>query len=127
MYWELFLLLSIFAGCFFYLGYNYKTALYVILGSLFMILVGLLVVVNGIYLPNGYSVNYDTFTVLKTEVDVNNTITLIEIDNLQLDPKYSEIGKEEVYSKWLFGLLFILVGMLLIFDSFFSNRFERFI
>jgi uncharacterized membrane protein len=127
MYWELFLLLSTFAGFFFFLGYNYKTALYVILGSLFMIVVGFLVVVNGVHLPNGYSVSYDSFTVSKTEIDSNNTISAIEIDNLQLDPKYSEIGNEEVYSKWLFGMLFILVGILLIFDAFFSNRFERFV
>jgi hypothetical protein len=36
---------------FFYFGYHYKTRIYVILGSLFMILLGFIIITNGIYIP----------------------------------------------------------------------------
>ena len=127
MYWELFLLLSIFAGFFLVLGYNYRTAIYVILGSIFLILIGFLAVVNGVYLPNGYNVDYDSFSIQEVQVDANTINSTINISNLSLDPKYESLDKETVYAKWLFGLLFIFVGAFVLFDAFFNNRFDRFV
>jgi len=40
---------------------------------------------------------------------------------------YTNIDKETVTSKWLLGLLLILVGFLVFFDAFFNDRFSRYI
>lgn len=127
MSWYLFLIFSIFAMIFFIFGYTYKTRLYVILGSLFMIFIGFLTVTNGLYLPNGYNIDYDSFQINKIELDANTTTSTIIISNPQLIPNYEHIDKDNVYSKWLFGLLFIFVGAFVLFDAFFNNRFTKFV
>jgi len=50
---------------------------------------------------------------INTTVDVNKT--------------YYNIDKENVTSKWLLGLLFAMIGMMLFFDTFFNDRFVRYI
>lgn len=40
---------------------------------------------------------------------------------------YTNISNESLTSKWLLGLLFAFLGMLLFFDSFFNDRFVRYI
>ena len=40
---------------------------------------------------------------------------------------YSLLDKDNIYAKWLFGLLFIFVGAFVLFDAFFNNRFDRFV
>lgn len=127
MDWYLFLIFSIFSIIFLLFGYSFKTRLYIILGSLFMILIGFLTLSNGIYLPNGYDVSYDSFSIDKNIIDSNVTESLVIIDNLELNPKFEHIDKDSLYSKWLFGLLFMFVGAFVLFDAFFNNRFNKFV
>jgi len=127
MDWYLFLIFSIFSIIFLLFGYSFKTRLYIILGSLFMILIGFLTLSNGIYLPNGYDVSYDSFSIDKNIIDSNVTESLVTIDNLKLNPKFEHIDKDSLYSKWLFGLLFMFVGAFVLFDAFFNNRFNKFV
>lgn len=48
-------------------------------------------------------------------------------EDLNITKTYYNIDKESVTSKWLLGLLFALIGMMLLFDAFFSDRFKRYI
>ena len=40
---------------------------------------------------------------------------------------YDLTDKSELYSKWLFGLLFMLIGAFIFMDAWFNNRFNRMI
>jgi len=40
---------------------------------------------------------------------------------------YTNIDKDSVWGKWLFGMLFILIGAMLFFDTFFNRRFSSYI
>lgn len=127
MDWIFFLILCIFAAFFFFLGYNYKTRIYVIFGSLFMVLLGFFVLTNGLSLPSGYDLSYNNFNVVEEQVTETTKISTINIEGVTLDPKFETIDSGDVWIHWLFGLLFILVFTFVLLDAFFNNRFNKFV
>lgn len=126
MYWMLFIIFSIFAGYFFSIGYRDNVRTFVQLGSLFMIILGFLTVANGIYLPDGYKAELGDVSIIKN-IDTNQEISSVVINDANIVPNYDVIDKENVYSNWLFGLLLMLTGAFLFFDTFFNVRFKNII
>lgn len=53
MMWYLFLILSLMSGFFFIMGYSTKTRLWVQIGSIFLIFIGLSIISTGLSLPSG--------------------------------------------------------------------------
>lgn len=125
MYWMLFIIFAIFAGYFFSIGYRDSVRTFVQLGSLFMIILGFLVVANGIYLPDGYKAELGDISIQKNIIDENTETSLVTINDANIVPNYDVIEKDNVYSNWLFGILLMLVGAFLFFDSFFNVRFKN--
>jgi hypothetical protein len=83
-----------------------------------------------VYLTN---LNLPTY-ILASGVDVNQDKTYLDeinlvggYDSLNIEKTYLNIDKESITAKWLLGLLSALLGMMLFFDSFFNDRFQRYI
>ena len=90
-----------------------------------MIILGFLAVANGIYLPDGYKAELGDISITKNIIDVNTEISSVTFNDANIVPNYDVIEKDNVYSNWLFGILLMLVGAFLFFDSFFNIRFKN--
>jgi len=73
--------------------------------------------------------NLPTYIIAKNKSGIMlDQIVLVGGSNdLNVVRTYNNIDKNDVTSKWILGLLFAMLGMMLFFDAFFSDRFERYI
>lgn len=51
----------------------------------------------------------------------------LNIQDFNINKSYENIDKENVFSKWLTGMLFVLLGFIVFFDAFFNQRYKSYI
>lgn len=56
MLWYIFIIFSLISAFFFVLGYSNRTKLWVQIGALFLIFIGIMVISGGLDLPSGYTI-----------------------------------------------------------------------
>ena len=73
--------------------------------------------------------NLPTYIIAKNKSGIMlDQIVLVGGSNdLNVVRTYKNIDKNDVTSKWILGLLFAMLGMMLFFDAFFSDRFVRYV
>jgi ribose/xylose/arabinose/galactoside ABC-type transport system permease subunit len=141
MIWYLFIIITIITGFFFTLGYQTKTRLWIQIAAIFLMYLGFSIITGGLDLPTGSTINIPNMRAVNVgqhyfeicpdgceyaliqDLDFN----IIPDGNITITKNYENIAKDDVFSKWLSGMLFILLGFIVFFDAFFNNRYQSYI
>ena len=121
--------MGITAAFFIFLGTASKAKLWLVVGCLILIVIGIFIMSTGIDLPSGMNVGETQGHIISQYAQDDNTIKLIDfnVSDFNVSKTYTNISSADTISQWLFGFLFVIIGALVIFISLFDRRYKEWI